>query len=621
MSTQGAAERVRTGIGLVLLIALFGVDFHLDTRERDALSWMDPYQYYEFARDMLAGLRSFDAFEVPSLFPFLLAPLIALRSSITAALWVNFASTLLLVWSVHRLCRALEIRTASPLVAALVLSSPLLIGLSRTLYVEYTLTALVSTAFLLWLRFVRTVDRRAGLAFGLVSGLGFMTKMTFPLFLLFPVLGAVAARLVQRRIADAIALASALVVPVAVAMVIQLAVFPGSFGYYLGLGNTRLPIMALIGPSEWLSWPSLGFYFTVLGRSLLGLLTPFLLLALWFAWRRRELDGRRLDGSTAALWLWLVGPLLLLVLQPVKEPRHVAACVVPAVLLGVRGIEALRRGRGVLTAAALLLGALQFGAITTGRVEAPYFLDRALKVEALRDAMLRATAGGPHRRTPAATRVLHWKYTQGIAIAGFPANEALALTWQMFPAVVFDLDGFGEAEHFSDRIPYEQFEDLYLLSAFNAYNRRCGWHRYHGVLTREQVVANADFVIVNDSGERSRLELPDHRLVATIEREQGSMRLLASTGPTTPYRVLYARQFLARNPELGDAEARIVANELLLAAVLAGDERGARRLRNEFPLLRSGEPMARNIYWIGGYHSLIQLADELLRRASRHDGP
>ena len=57
---------------------------------------------------MLADWRAFDRFELPSLFPFLLIPPLALRPSIAAALWVNFASTLLLIWSVHQLCRQLE---------------------------------------------------------------------------------------------------------------------------------------------------------------------------------------------------------------------------------------------------------------------------------------------------------------------------------------------------------------------------------------------------------------------------------------------------------------------------------------------------------------------------------
>ncbi len=95
------------------------------------------------------------------------------------------------------------------------------------------------------------------------------------------------------------------------------------------------------------------------------------------------------------------------------------------------------------------------------------------------------------------------------------------------------------------------------------------------------------------------------------------MRLLAAPGSTTPYRVLYARRFLQRNPELGDEEARVVANELLLAAVLGGDERGARSLTEEFPLLRDKQPLARNIYWIGGYGALIQLADRMLKRGQR----
>ena len=166
MTGRGAT---RAGwIGFALLIALFGIDFYADVRERDVFSWMDPYQYHDFGRAVLEGRERFDSFEIPSIFPFLLMPLLAIDASIPSALSINFVATLLLLFSLHSLCRELGVRTPSPLVALLVLSSPLLIGLSRSLYVEYTLSALVAFAFLLWLRFLRTGTWRSGVAFGLV---------------------------------------------------------------------------------------------------------------------------------------------------------------------------------------------------------------------------------------------------------------------------------------------------------------------------------------------------------------------------------------------------------------------------------------------------------------------
>ncbi len=113
MAGRGATHAV--WIGFALLIALFGIDFHADVRERDVFSWMDPYQYYDFGRAVLEGRERFDGFEVPSIFPFLLMPLLAIDASIPTSLWLNFAATLLLLFTVHQLCRELGVRTPSPL--------------------------------------------------------------------------------------------------------------------------------------------------------------------------------------------------------------------------------------------------------------------------------------------------------------------------------------------------------------------------------------------------------------------------------------------------------------------------------------------------------------------------
>ena len=326
---------------------------------------------------------------------------------------------------------------------------------------------------------------------------------------------------------------------------------------------------------------------------------------------------RELASPTGALWLWLIGPLLLLILQPVKEPRHVAPCVVPAVLLIVLAIESLpaRKLRRAVMTLALALGGLQYTLVTRSEMETPYFLDRSLHWKEIDDQMLRSSNPAAYQRTRADLRHLHWKYDQNVVIAGFPANEALALTWQLYPAIVFDLDTLDDPQRSSERIPYQEFEDLYLFTAFNTYNRRCGWHSYYGTLSRDEVLANADFVIVHDAGSEPLEErFPDHVLKASIERRDGPVRLLRSRRPDTArYRTLYALEFLTRHPRLPEKEARVVTKELLMAAVLAGDDEEITALLRVFPSLRQEAPAARNIYWIGGYGSLVELSEQRLR--------
>jgi 4-amino-4-deoxy-L-arabinose transferase-like glycosyltransferase len=163
------AERIRANapvwVATSVLIALFAIDFHMDVRERDVFSWMDPYQHYEFSLDVVQGRAAFSEFEIPSLFPALVMPFLAVEPSIPASLWVNFAAMLLLLAGLHGLGRELGMKTPAPIVALLVLSSPIMVGLARTLYIEFTLTAMATVVFLLWLRFLRRMDWRSGVAF------------------------------------------------------------------------------------------------------------------------------------------------------------------------------------------------------------------------------------------------------------------------------------------------------------------------------------------------------------------------------------------------------------------------------------------------------------------------
>ncbi len=131
------------------------------------------------------------------------------------------------------------------------------------------------------------------------------------------------------------------------------------------------------------------------------------------------------SSPRAVLWLWLLGPVTLLVLQPVKEPRHVAPCVVPAVLLAVMAIEAVPRRawrRGLLAAGLRRRGAAVLRRDRHG-LETPYFLDRAIHLDALDSRDDACERRRTLRGTPPALRALHWKYDHSFALVGFPAER------------------------------------------------------------------------------------------------------------------------------------------------------------------------------------------------------
>jgi hypothetical protein len=258
-------------------------------------------------------------------------------------------------------------------------------------------------------------------------------------------------------------------------------------------------------------------------------------------------------------------------------------------------------------------------------VEVPYFIDRPMKMASIEEEMRRADARASQLDMADHARQLRWKYNQNVAISGFTANEALALKWNLFPAVVFDLeivDSANRLELRSEGIPYRRFEDLYVFTSMNAYNRRCGWHHYYSTLPRRQVIANADFVILRSVDEfELESHYPDHDPVARVEQHRDAIVLLRNRRNTTPYRSLYARRFLERNRALPAEELRLVALELLMSRVLAGYEGSLDALTREFPILLDGQSPARNIYWFGGYGPVIELADRLIQRQSQAARP
>ncbi len=636
----GPRQRIWSLGCLAVVLAWFLYEFHGDVLPRDSFSWMDPYQYFDFARTVRADPGQWNQFAVPSLFPFLLIPFLQIRDSVSASLWVNATSALVLLLVTSRLLPR-RLRNGVPLLALLLLSSPLLLGLSRTGYVEFTLTAMFAGGMLAWVRFLESGATRALLAFAGILALGFMTKMTFPMYFFLPVLGGVVKAFWDGNPRRAVLTGTALVLALSGALVVQHQLFPASFPYYTSLGNTRIPIMRLIGPPEWMSWDSSHYCFTVLARWGLGWIAP-----VWFVVVLAPLALRKSgDGHSKGLppeleslppgsadseaanssrtWIWwlaLLGPLVLLTFQPVKEPRHLAPCVVPAMLLAVEGVNRWRnrRVRGAAMAGLGVIALTQSVALTRSGREIPYLFDQPTHFPEIRDQLFRHDPLGDfYRNTPNQFRALHWAHNQNVILDGFSSNAALSLTWQLRPAIVFDRQVLEAADRASDQIPYSRFEDLFFLTSFNAYNRRAGWHAYLETLSREQVLEHATTALVcSESREQAQVRYPDLQWVGEVGSGESTVQLLCQReikGAT--YRQLYAREFLKRASSLSSIEQNTIAREAFYAACLAGRIETAQRKLERSPELRNDQAV-RNIYWTTGAYQPLhrQVVPELFAR-------
>lgn len=543
-------------IGLGAVLFLWILDFHFDVRARDFLFWLDPSIYYERATAISLGAWRQD-FQLPSVFPYFIAPLLTIHGSIPGALWINVACSLLLAISVQLMCRPLQLKAPGCLIVAVVLASPVMIGLSRTLYSEMALTALIAFAYAIWFR---TDQFRRGPQvgwFALVLAICLMTKPTAAMFFVGPCCFQVVLLIVRRQFSRFALLVGACLTALVVTAVVQFTLFQSAFVYYKHLSLPTAWAMRLIGPVDPMSWPSITYYFVELVKSDLFLAAPFLILSL-----RRRTESQRHDNSGSAhdvvLWLWLLVPLIMLIYPPMKEPRHAAPCVVPAVLLIFRGISALGTAyrRRTLTLALLLVCVTQYFLTTLQVMHTPYFTDAPLEHRRILDAMV-DQAEHRHRIEPVLKRelsgpgVLHyWMYTTNFAISGFDRSEASAMAWQLMPGIVYDLDLLGVEPADAINIPFERYDDLFSYTHFNIYNAACRWPKRYVTLGRRQVIENAEFIILKRYTEaRAAEEFPDHTLLAHISRSGGGVLILSKAQDMlSKYRYSYGRVFLDHMP-------------------------------------------------------------------------
>jgi hypothetical protein len=345
--------------------------------------------------------------------------------------------------------------------------------------------------------------------------------------------------------------------------------------------------MRLIGPTDVLSWGSITFYFAHLWKTMLFLAAPFLLLGIRRPPRLRSLLAHTADRQGVLLWMWLLGPLTLLILEPVKEPRHVAPCIVPAVLLIVRGIERLERvaARRGLLAALIAAAACNYALATCGVVSCPYYLNEPTHAADIENSMLLEEPEFEQAIQRGYTIMDHWRFAHNIVIAGFEENMALAINWSLFPAVVYDADVLEPGAGRRTDGAYEDFEDLSTLVGFDLYNRRCKWFEYMRTLDRNTVFSNADYVICKrDAADRLAGDLRSHEHCATIASDSGDIRIFKrKRRGITPYRILYAQEYLRQGRNRGMPELNAIHFEMFMTLLLQPTPSDVHGLLGAFP--------------------------------------
>ena len=607
-------HRKKTAGGLVLLFFFLWYSFEFLTgiSRQDAFTWMDPYQYYGFAHDFIAGIRAFNQFELPSIFPFFIVPFLKASPAIPSALCASLFFAAMLLAAGYLLCAQLNAGKRFGIVAVSFLCSPLVIGLSRSLYVELALSSIVAWQYVLWLKSDHFSHPRTNGLFVLLFGVGIMTKSTYPVFFIGPFIVEMVRLIDKKNVSGLLQLAALFTGPVIAVLLLQRLVFPDSFEYFRTGFYTNLPIMGLIGPSKVSVTASLGYYFMNIWKTMLFLLTPFLVLPLLPQLRRK---------GDLHLWMWFLGSLAVLTIPQVREPRHVAPALLPALLLIVLGSSRVKKPavRTVLMSSVVLLSLLQYFLVTRQLRSTPYFIDRPSFRHELTETMMAFDPERETYRNPDGTiDVNRWKFSRNFVVTGYDPPMALALAWHLSPGVTYGADRLAHPIAQPCRFGFDHFEDLFFLESFNSYNRQCRWESNYVTLDYEPVIDNADFIIAGEaSPEDLSTAYPRFRTIRRWSTKKGTVRLLQASSPSrTSYRSLYARTYLAKgvvNPETFSA----IYLDLILNAALRQDSAEIRNLQKELKPREDRMVKPKNIYWTKDRAALLAKMDAYLGRHAR----
>lgn len=647
MEKPGQEERYWIAAGCLLALA-WAAHFLWLTQDRDSFTWMDPYQYFGFARSVLTGARPWNSFEVASIFPYFLLPTLWLGGGSIAAglathVWVTLALLGVFAW----LGRAMEARGAWWLLGCLWLGTPLAFGLSHELYCETTLTLLVAGGLTAtWVAWRRGTWPFAILA-GLLWGLSIMVKITAPVFYAGPFLVlaclTLAAGWRSRQAIGFIRLSLSYLIGLAVVVILEMTLFYDSWDYWRSLGNTTIPVMDLIGPRHFSKLRNFTYYGWVIltfGLSLGAVAVGAVGIASRLRRRPDRPSGLGM-APVAFLAAWVLLPVVVFTIQPVKEPRHILPALPPLFLLIAMSVQGLEgRGRDLLRGGCLALTLLGYGLLLcAGRNPAggtvPYFTrgaTRALETADVVSKELAPSIIGVTNGAKVPSQDLWVRFNLDIAVSGLPPDEAMAMTWALRPAIVYDLDrlpkmvpglkGLWRDER--SNLPMTRFEDLFVYSSFNVYNARCGLpFRYEWLAGQAGLRTVHPHAVIRRAGTQpipfslgTERYLPTHS--TSLERPgnpHGDLVIDFYTWPANlpNSRQDYAWKMLRKGP--GSAEEPLAPLEtdevptvlatLRRSYVLRQDWAGLQDAAEAYPDLRSqGLRPRRNLYWYGFYPAL-----------------
>src|SRR5262245_6926788 len=159
--------------------------------------------YWDMADQQIGALRIYDAIadtEIArvAVIPFLTGPYPPLYHSVIAAsyalfgktldaaLWANLPAIALLLFATYAIGLTVLKPFAAATGAVIVNFYPLLLWLSRETMIDYWLTSMLGLSVWALIRTNEFSDRKRAVIFGIVCGLGMLTKWTFAFFVVVP---------------------------------------------------------------------------------------------------------------------------------------------------------------------------------------------------------------------------------------------------------------------------------------------------------------------------------------------------------------------------------------------------------------------------------------------------
>ncbi len=245
------------------------------------------------------------------------------RPTPDVAAFVNLPATFLLLWATFELGRCFASAEDARWTCVLTLLTPYLIWMSRETILDYWLTAWVATAWMVLIKTDGFDSRRESRRFGIVCGLGLLTKWLFAGFMLVPFLWIVVRHRIWRSTARIRSVAEALLLTTLVAGTWYIPNLSRLFLYF----GENAKIGAAEGEPPVISFQSLIYYVRLLeGYQLYAFLFLMAAAGIAVVFRKHLLRDPFLWAATVG------GGWLVVTLLRTKDPRF-SMPLLPVLLL------------------------------------------------------------------------------------------------------------------------------------------------------------------------------------------------------------------------------------------------------------------------------------------------